>query len=209
VRKRPLRAISAALLGSLAAAGPLAAAQAELGETIYRAECANCHGEQGQGGKGGEYPRLAGQRADYIGLQLRHFRDRKRQNKPMLPVFKAGHLEHAQIEAVAAYLAGLPMPEPAEVGVPAEVPGDLELGFELYERDCILCHGPQGLGKEEKGSPQLVRQYPRYLGKQMADFRQGVREHEYADKMFGEAYEDELDALLAYMLQLNYEALAR
>jgi cytochrome c553 len=191
------------LLSTLAAL-PAAAADVTLGEQIYRAECANCHGEQAHGGKGGEYPRLAGQRDDYIQLQLKNFRDRKRQNKPMLPIFKAGKLRSSEIEAVAAYLSSLPIPDPASVGVPAEVVGDLEFGFELYERDCILCHGPDGRGKEEKGSPQLIAQYPRYIAKQMADFRNEEREHEYADKMFGEAYEDELDALLAYVLSLNH-----
>lgn len=194
-----------ALLSSLAAL-PAAAAEVTLGERIYGAECANCHGERAQGGKGGEYPRLAGQRSDYIQLQLKNFRDRKRQNKPMLPIFKAGKLRSSEIEAVADYLSNLPIPDPATVGVPAEVEGDLEFGFELYERDCILCHGPDGRGKEEKGSPQLIAQYPRYIAKQMADFRNQEREHEYADKMFGEAYEDELDALLAYVLSLNHAA---
>jgi len=182
-----------------------AAGDVGFGERIFRAECASCHGERAQGGKGGEYPRLAGQRADYIQLQLNNFRDRKRQNKPMLPIFKTGKLKQSDIEAVAAYLAGLPIPEPEEVGVPAEVDGDLEFGFELYERDCILCHGPDGRGKEEKGSPQLISQYPRYIAKQMADFRNEERWHEYADKMFGEAYEDELDAVLAYVLSLNHD----
>jgi cytochrome c553 len=182
---------------------PAGAGDAALGERIFQAECAACHGERAQGGKGGEYPRLAGQRADYIRLQLENFRDRKRRNKPMLPIFKAGKLRASDIEAVAAYLSGLPVPAPDEVGVPEEVEGDLEFGFELYERDCILCHGPDGRGKEEKGSPQLVAQWPRYIAKQMADFRNGERAHEYADKMFGEAYEDELDALLAYVLSLS------
>jgi cytochrome c553 len=185
------------------ATSPLGAADPARGERIYRAECASCHGDRGQGGKGGEYPRLGGQRADYIQLQLGNFRDRKRQNKPMLPIFKAGKLRTSDIEAVAAYLAGLPLPAPDEVGIPDEVEGDLELGFELYERDCILCHGPDGRGKEQKGSPQLIAQYPRYIAKQMADFRNGERPHEHAEKMFGEAYEDELDALLAYVLWLN------
>lgn len=186
-------------------AAPAAAGDVALGEQIFRAECASCHGDRAQGGKRGEYPRLAGQRADYIQLQLTNFRDRKRRNKPMLPIFKAGKLKESDIEAVAAYLAALPMPDPEVLGVPAKVEGDLEFGFELYERDCILCHGADGRGKEEKGSPQLISQYPRYIAKQMADFRNEERWHEYADKMFGEAYEDELDALLAYVLSLNHD----
>jgi cytochrome c553 len=198
----PLSRFLASLTLTIAMA-PASAGDVVAGERLFRAECATCHGERAQGGKGGEYPRLAGQRAEYIRLQLDNFRDRKRRNKPMLPIFKTGKLRASDIEAVAAYLSGLPVPEPGEVGVPAEVQGDLEFGFELYERDCILCHGPDGRGKEEKGSPQLVAQWPRYIAKQIADFRNGERAHEYADKMFGEAYEDELDALLAYVLSLS------
>lgn len=186
------------------AAAPAAAGDFLRGEQIYRAECAKCHGEGAMGGKGGEYPRLAGQRSDYIQLQLTNFRDRKRRNKPMLPIFKTGKLREADIEAVAAYLASLPVPDPADVGVPDHVQGDLEMGLEIYEGDCILCHGPDGRGKEEKDSPQLIAQYPRYIAKQMADFRNEERSHEHADKMFGEAYPDELDAVLAYVLSLNH-----
>ena len=78
-------------------AAPAAAGDVALGEQIFRAECANCHGDRAEGGKGGEYPRLAGQRVDYIQLQLTNFRDRKRQNKPMLPIFKAGKLRESDI----------------------------------------------------------------------------------------------------------------
>ena len=192
-------------LGLLAAAGIAAADDRPLGEEIYRSQCANCHGLQAEGGKGGEYPRLAGQNAEYIRAQLDHFRQRKRQNKPMLPIFKAGKLKESDLEAVTAYVAALPLPALEAVGVPEQVEGDLEFGFELYEKDCMLCHGPDGRGVEEKGSPQLIAQHPRYLAKQLADFRHGARWHEFAEKMFGEEYEDELDAVLAYILNLNHQ----
>mgnify|MGYP003525568402 FL=1 len=38
--------------------------------------CAACHGEFGQGGKRGEYPRVAGQRAAYRKDQLKSIRAR-------------------------------------------------------------------------------------------------------------------------------------
>jgi cytochrome c553 len=176
------------------------------GEAIYNDACADCHGNRGQGGKEGEYPRLAGQYEAYIARQLTDFRDRKRQNKPMIPIFKGGRLQEGDIDAVAAYLGALELPAPSEVEVPEEIQGDMELGLEIYERDCILCHGPDGRGKLEKDSPQLIRQYPRYIAKQLLDFRNGNRWHEYAEEMFGEAYPDELDAVIGYVLSLNHSS---
>jgi len=174
------------------------------GERIYPEECARCHGETGQGGNSGEYPRLAGLPAGYIGQQLRAFRDRKRQNKPMIPIFKSGGLRAVHIDAVAAYLAGLPAPSATEIGVPAESKGDLALGEELYVTDCALCHGFDGRGKENTDNPPVVRQYPSYVIKQMVDFRNGKRWHEYGEQLFEEAEPDELNAMVGYILSLNY-----
>lgn len=88
---------------------------------------------------------------------------------------------------------------------PCYAPSEPDLLTELDEMDCQLCHGPDALGVEEKGSPQLIAQHPRYLVKQIADFRDGARWHELAENLFGEAYEDELDAVLADILHLNHQ----
>ena len=69
-----------ALLASTAAV----AVNLEKGKEI-NGTCAACHGDQGAGGKKGEYPRIAGQRVDYIEGQLRNFRSRTRVNIPMFP----------------------------------------------------------------------------------------------------------------------------
>ena len=175
----------------------------ELGERIFQAECSNCHGATAGGGKDGEYPRLAGLPASYIVLQLEKFRDRKRRNKPMIPIFKTGRLQSRHIKSVAAYLADLPVPEMPEFGLPEAVEADLELGRELYEEGCSLCHGFKGEGKEDTTNPPVIAQYPNYLAKQLLDFRHGRRWHEHAEPLFVEAYPDELDAILAYMLSLH------
>lgn len=177
---------------------------ASRGAELFRQECANCHGPEGWGGKHGEYPRLAGLPAGYLKLQLEGFRDRKRQNKPMIPVFKAGRLRGDDIAAVAGHLAALPPPAPEQVGVPNEQDYDRELGEELYVAGCSLCHGLDGNGKPETDYPPVIRQYPAYLIKQMQDFRAGQRWHEYAEALFLEAEPEELDALVAYMLELNH-----
>ena len=175
------------------------------GERVYGGECANCHGEKGQGGDSGGYPRIAGLPVGYIGQQLRAFRDRdrKRQNTPMIPIFKSGGLRDVHINDVASYLTGLPVPPATELKVPVEPTGDLEFGEELYVTDCALCHGFDGKGKGNTDNSPVVQQYPSYVIKRMADFPNGKRWHECGEQLFGEAEADEVDAMVGYILHLN------
>jgi len=194
--------VAVLLLAALLSA-PSARADTARGEAIFQKECANCHGADGWGGKAGEYPRLAGMPAGYLRLQLEGFRDGKRKNKPMLPIFKAGRLTRDDIAAVAELLASLPAPGPERVGVEAPGDYDREWGEELYVEGCLLCHGADGNGKPDTDNPPLIRQYPAYLIKQIRDFRSGKRWHEYAEALFQEAEPDELDVILDYVLELN------
>jgi cytochrome c553 len=84
-----------------------------LGEKIYRGgiadrgipACAGCHNPTGAGIPA-QYPRLAGQHADYIEAQLVAFRGGVRNNSvPMTGV--AAKLNDREIRAVSDYIAGL------------------------------------------------------------------------------------------------------
>ena len=84
-----------------------------LGEQIYRggimarqvAACASCHSPNGVGIPS-QYPRLAGQHADYTAKELKGFRDGQRGNSlPMKEI--AAKLNDREIQAVADYIAGL------------------------------------------------------------------------------------------------------
>ncbi len=86
---------------------------AALGEKIFRGgiaersipACAGCHGPNGAGIPS-QYPRLAGQHADYTEAQLVAFRGGIRKNSlPMMGV--AAKLNDREIKAVADYIAGL------------------------------------------------------------------------------------------------------
>lgn len=69
--------------------------------------CAGCHGPAGAG-MPAQYPRIAGQYADYIAAQLKAFKDGARANDPngmMRGV--AARLTDQEIRAVAEYAAGL------------------------------------------------------------------------------------------------------
>jgi cytochrome c553 len=97
---------------------PAAAADKELaalGQKLWRGgnaasgvpACAGCHGPSGAG-LPGQFPRLAGQYAEYVAAQLKAFRDGGRANDPngmMRGV--AAHMSEREIRAVAEYAAGL------------------------------------------------------------------------------------------------------
>ncbi len=84
-----------------------------LGEKIYRGgiaatgvpACASCHGANGAG-MPKQYPRVAGQHADYALQQLRTFRTAERANAPMMMTI-AAKMTDAEMRAVADYMQGL------------------------------------------------------------------------------------------------------
>lgn len=97
---------------------PAAAADkdlATLGQKIWRGgnatsgvpACSGCHGPAGAG-LPGQYPRLAGQYAEYVATQLKAFKEGARANDPngaMRGV--AARLTEREIRAVSEYAAGL------------------------------------------------------------------------------------------------------
>lgn len=97
---------------------PQAARDAELvklGQSIYRggiaakgvAACASCHGPDGSGIPS-QYPRLAGQHAQYTAEQLRAFRAGARANDPnRMMRLTALKLTDREIDALAQYIQGL------------------------------------------------------------------------------------------------------
>ena len=84
-----------------------------LGEKIYRggiaersvAACAGCHSPNGAG-MPSQYPRLAGQHAEYTEAQLVAFRGGARKNSAQMTDV-AAKLNDREIKAVADYIAGL------------------------------------------------------------------------------------------------------
>jgi len=84
-----------------------------LGERIYRggiagrdvAACAGCHSPNGAGIPS-QYPRLAGQHAEYTLDQMNQFRSGARKNSAQMTQI-AAYMTDEEIRAVADYIAGL------------------------------------------------------------------------------------------------------
>ena len=88
---------------------------AALGQKIWRGgkpaegmpACAGCHGPAGAG-LPAQYPRLAGQYAEYVAAQLKAFKDGSRANDPNAAMRGvASRLSGREMRAVAEYAAGL------------------------------------------------------------------------------------------------------
>jgi cytochrome c553 len=184
--------------------------------------CAGCHGEFGEGGKNGEYPRLAGLPVNYIIEQIKLFKDEKRKNMPMRPYANERELPEEDVPSVAAYLSQIKLTStmPAfdekvtayeklliakKVFNIAKVEGDIEMGQEVYVDDCQLCHGEQGKGKEDSDTPPLTGQYTEYMIKQIQLFANGERWHEYGEELFSDMEPETIQAIMAYLSIMDDE----
>ena len=200
-------------------AAPAPSAEEEKGREI-NGVCAACHGEFGQGGKRGEYPRLAGQRAAYLKDQLKSFRARKRINLPMYPYTPERELPDEDIETVSEFLAGIQLPtRPPDfkdtddaltrllamerVMIIPRVEGDVENGKKVYQKECFSCHGRTGRGRGK--FPMLVGQYTSYLKKQVDAYLKGERPHddEGTTGILNRIAEKDIQDILAYLTTLQ------
>ena len=90
-------------LGLVGLSGTALAGDAEKGKA-RSATCAACHGGNGIS-MIPMYPNIAGQKEQYLVLQMKAFRDGARKNMVMSPM--AAGLSDADIDNLAAYYAGL------------------------------------------------------------------------------------------------------
>ncbi len=179
--------------------------------------CAPCHGEFGQGGGGGVYPRLAGFHPDYLAEQIRLFKTRERENIPMIPYATDRELPETDIKDITNYLATIKL----ETRLPEldgdidgltrlmqakqilQIPrwdGDIEKGRVFYKDWCSSCHGREAQGRGSK--PPLAGQHSEYLLSTMKAIQQDKRAHpdnEYIDPMTAR----DIDDLLAYLSILD------
>lgn len=172
------------------------------------ANCARCHGRDGQGRGSGAFPRLAGQREAYLLASLQAYASGARHSGVMQSV--AAGLQPRDMQALAGYYAGL---APAR-GRPAETTAEADAGMvargsELANSGagkrripaCRHCHGP-GAAARNPHYPELAGQYARYLALQLELFQQGARGgtayahlmHPVADSLSP----DEIKAVSAY-----------
>lgn len=152
------------------------------------ASCSRCHGTTGHGRGNAAFPKLAGQKADYLFRAMSAYASSQRNSGIMEPI--AAGLDEAQWRELANYYAALPVESDVEPDVRA-VPATIERGREIAligipEKDvpsCGDCHGPEG-PRRNAAYPLLAGQYADYLVTQLEQFAAGRRGgSEYAHLM--------------------------
>ena len=143
--------------------------------------CAACHGADGNSSTPAN-PNLAGQHADYITVQLMHFKAGVRTNPIMQPM--AATLSDDDMRALGVYFSqqkpkGLTAKDPQLVKVAQKIyrGGDETTGLPA----CAACHSPTGAGIP-KNFPRVAGQYADYTYAQLRAFKNGERGADKAGK---------------------------
>jgi cytochrome c553 len=136
--------------------------------------CAACHGADGNSTSPAN-PTLAGQGAEYLTLQLMHFKDGVRVNPVMAGM--AASLSPEDMQALGFYFS-----QQKPKGMAAKDPGLVTLGQQLYRGGnsatglpaCAACHAPTGIGIPVR-YPRLSGQHADYTVAQLKAFKAGER----------------------------------
>ncbi|MDA0687438.1 MAG: c-type cytochrome [Proteobacteria bacterium] len=164
----------------------MAAPNLAAGQAQYAA-CAACHGQNGEGNQALNAPKLAGQQAWYIERQLNHFKVGARggegdTNGAQMVAFAGMLTTDEAVRNVAAYISSLP-----DTPAPTTVTGDIDNGYDIYDRNCAACHLDDGAGTWYTDAPKLSGMSDWYFVTQISNFRAGIRglhsEDDYGEQM--------------------------
>ena len=166
--------ISATALAQEAAKPNAAAPDLAKAKQIASQVCAACHGADGNSVSPAN-PNLAGQGADYITLQLMHFKAGVRVNPTMQAM--AAPLSDDDMRSLGAYFS-----QQKPKGLGAKDPALVKTGQHLWRGGdaasdvpaCAGCHSPTGAGVP-KNYPRLASQYADYVYAQLKAFKSGAR----------------------------------
>lgn len=180
-----------------AAAGNAAAGQAK------SATCAACHGADGNS-VSPQFPKLAGQNADYIVRELQRFKSGDRKNAIMQPM--AAPLSTQDMEDLAAWFSsqtvkpGEADPSLVKAGEAVYRGGDAASGVPA----CLACHGPDGAGNGPMLIPALSGQHAEYVVSQLQAFANGSRKSTMMGTIAARLTPAQMQAVASYIQGLHY-----
>lgn len=132
----------------------------EDGQRLFGDNCAVCHGTDAKGGKG--FPDLTGHAwlwggsperiAHTIAVGINSPQSPETQMSQMLAFGRDGMLDNNSVLAVADYVRSLSNPALGR-GEGAKV---IAAGRQIFEDNCVACHGDTGKGNPEIGAPDLT-----------------------------------------------------
>jgi cytochrome c553 len=179
--------------------------------------CSRCHGRDGKGRGLGAFPKLAGQKVEYLRESLEAYANGERHSGIMEPV--AANLTEPMIDAVSKHYANLSeghhhrsssKPKPTGADAQAISRGETIAMNGVQARGvpaCRACHGSPGT-PQNKIYPRLAGQYPDYLELQLSLFKsedRGGTPYSHIMSMIAERLtEDEIRDVAAYFGSLEY-----
>ena len=172
------------------------------GEEAYEV-CGACHLPSGAGRPDGTFPQLAGQHTTVLIKQMADIRAGLRDNPTMYP-FAATLTDPQELADVSAYIEGLCIPVDHGKYDGADAAMQVAKGKELYEKQCLECHGKTGEGVKDKFYPVIAGQHYKYLLRQMTEIRDGHRRNANPDmvKIIKKYNDDQLISISAYQSSL-------
>ncbi|HWR87857.1 MAG TPA: c-type cytochrome [Acidiferrobacterales bacterium] len=193
------------LMAFVGAAGSVGAAGNAAAGKNKSAVCAGCHGVDGNSAAP-NFPKLAGQDAQYTAKQLADFKSGARKD-PVMAGMAAG-LSKKDMDDLGAYYAS----QKRSMGTPSASAADLKKAERLYRGGnaksgiaaCMSCHGPAGTGIPPR-FPAVSGQHAAYSQKQLLDFKAGTRNND-SEVMTRTAFqlsEAEIKAVSEYMAGLH------
>lgn len=167
------------------------------------ATCAACHGADGNS-VSSQFPKLAGQNADYIVRELQRFKSGERKNPIMQPM--AAPLSTQDMEDLAAWFSSQTV-KPGEAD-----PSLVKTGEAVYRGGdgasgvpaCLACHGPDGAGNPPMKIPQLSGQHAEYVVSQLQAFANGSRQSPIMDTIAAQLTPAQMQAVASYIQGLHY-----
>ena len=182
------------LIAALTFAQPaLAAGDIEVGKKIAYT-CLGCHGIEGYRNAYPSFrvPKLGGQKAGYLEIALKGYRDGTRKHPTM--VGQASSLSDQDIVDVAAYLATL--------GADTVAAGGTEGASFDKAATCAACHGANGISINAIW-PSLAGQHEDYLLNSLKQYRDGTRGDPVMTAQAALIAEEDLAKLALYFSRLD------
>jgi len=166
---------------------------AETGKEIGYS-CLGCHGIEGYRNAYPSFrvPKLGGQKAGYLVVALKGYRDGTREHPTMQA--QATSLSDKEIDDVAAYLASLGAGTVAAGGSQGKA-------FETATA-CTACHGQNGISVNALW-PTLAGQHESYLERALRQYRDGSRGDVVMSAQAALIAEEDLELLARYFAGLK------
>jgi cytochrome c553 len=170
--------------------------EAKKGEEGYEI-CGACHLPSGAGRPDGTFPQLAGQHTTVLIKQMADI--------PTMYPFAKELTDPQELAHVAAYIQKLCIPVDHGKYEGPDASLQIAKGKDLYQKQCLECHGKNGEGDKDKFYPVIAGQHYKYLLRQMTEIRDGHRRNANPDmvKVIKPYTNDQLVAISAYQSSLS------